>query len=77
MAKRKPRAPRTEGTPFLIPAEAAELLRLDERTLANWRCSRRGPAFMKLGGRVVYSEQALLAWAAAQSRLVAGESQAA
>lgn len=31
-------------------------------TLANWRAKGRGPAFVKIGARVVYPIDALLAW---------------
>ncbi|MCY4636040.1 MAG: MerR family transcriptional regulator [Acidobacteria bacterium] len=36
-------------------------------TMAHWRCSGRGPAFVKLGARVAYSGAALNAWLAAQT----------
>ena len=31
-------------------------------TLAHWRSEGRGPAFIKLGGRVAYSGEALNKW---------------
>lgn len=44
-----------DGVPeFLIPAEAAGLLRISARTLANWRSQGIGPKYQKIGGRVVY-----------------------
>ena len=33
-------------------------------TLAHWRCESRGPAFIKIGGRVAYSGKALNEWLA-------------
>ena len=38
---------------LLTPAQAAELLGVPEGTLAQWRSQRRGPAFIKLEGRLV------------------------
>jgi hypothetical protein len=55
-------------TPLLIESEAAEFLRLAAGTLQNRRVAGNGPAFMKLGAKVVYSRADLLAWAEAQRR---------
>jgi len=38
---------------LLTPAQAAKMLGLPEGTLAQWRSQRRGPAFVKLEGRLV------------------------
>jgi hypothetical protein len=38
---------------LLTPAQAAEALSIPESTLAQWRSQRRGPAFIKLEGRLV------------------------
>jgi len=38
---------------LLTPAQAAEALSVPEGTLAQWRSQRRGPAFIKLEGRLV------------------------
>ena len=35
-------------------------------TMAHWRCEGRGPAFMKIGTRVMYSGRDLNAWLAKQ-----------
>ena len=42
------------GFDLLAPADLAALLAVDERTLAVWRCQRRGPDFVKLGRAVFY-----------------------
>jgi hypothetical protein len=39
---------------LLTRPEAADELRLKIKTLDNWRSARRGPVFLKLGGRVLY-----------------------
>jgi len=31
-------------------------------TLANWRSAKIGPAFVKIGGKVLYDDIAILAW---------------
>jgi len=46
-----PAAPRTAR--LLTPKEASELLGIPEGTLAQWRSQKRGPAFVKLEGRLV------------------------
>ncbi|NTJ63193.1 helix-turn-helix domain-containing protein [Agrobacterium rhizogenes] len=49
---------------FLRTKEAAEFLSLSARTLEKHRTYGTGPAYRKLGGRVVYSVEDLQAWAA-------------
>ena len=39
--------------------EAARFLRLQKQTLEAWRLRGTGPAFLKLGRRVVYRREAL------------------
>lgn len=49
---------------YLTPAQVSERYssQISVRTLANWRYLGTGPKFMKLGGRVVYSQRELEAW---------------
>ncbi len=47
--------------------QAAELLGVSEATLNNWRSLRKGPAYRKLGGRVLYERFELEAWSKAQA----------
>jgi excisionase family DNA binding protein len=49
---------------LLNQREVAEYLRLSERTLERWRVCGGGPAFTKLGKRVLYREPDLLEWIA-------------
>lgn len=49
---------------YLRTPDAALRLGLSPRTLEKHRCYGTGPAFHKLGGRVVYAIEALDAWAA-------------
>ena len=42
--------------------EAADYLRLSERTLQGWRTKGKGPVFAKQGRRVVYLREDLLQW---------------
>ncbi|PPD15178.1 MAG: DNA-binding protein [Methylobacterium sp.] len=48
---------------FLRTPEAARFLGLSGRTLEKHRTYGTGPAYRKLGGRVVYSIDDLQAWA--------------
>ena len=47
---------------FLRTKEAAEFLSLSARTLEKHRTYGTGPAYRKLGGRVVYAIDDLEAW---------------
>src|SRR3546814_21006468 len=58
MEQAAPRSPQ-----FLKTPDAAARLGLSPRTLEKHRCYGTGPNFHKLGGRVVYSIDALDAWA--------------
>lgn len=49
---------------FLNTPDAALHLNLSPRTLEKHRCYGTGPAFHKLGGKVVYTVAALDEWAA-------------
>lgn len=53
---------------YLNEIELADRWRLSERTLQRWRWQRKGPAFVKLGGRVVYPIVDIEAFEAAQRR---------
>jgi predicted DNA-binding transcriptional regulator AlpA len=48
---------------FLRTPEAARFLGLSDRTLEKHRTYGTGPAYRKLGGRVVYALDDLKAWA--------------
>ena len=47
---------------FLTQHELAELLRLPERTLEDWRLTHSGPPYLKLGRHVRYDVADVLAW---------------
>ena len=48
---------------FLRTVEATEILNLSARTLEKHRVYGTGPKYFKLGGRVMYKFENLLAWA--------------
>jgi excisionase family DNA binding protein len=52
---------------YLTQREAAEVLRLSERTLERHRLAGSGPAFVKAGRRVLYRRADIEAWAAANT----------
>lgn len=49
---------------LLTQTEASEYLRISGRTLERWRVTGDGPAYLKLGRRVLYSKQHLEEWMA-------------
>lgn len=51
---------------LLTAEEAAEVLHLNVNTLRNWRSVGKGPASGKIGRRIFYKEQIVLAWRDAQ-----------
>lgn len=57
----------TSGTPgFKTQAEIAEMLQVPERTLEDWRLTRHGPPYLKLGRHVRYDPDDVYAWAREQ-----------
>ena len=52
----------TNNYKYLTNNEAAEYLRMSPRTLEGYRVRGGGPAFCKVGRRVVYVLQDLDAW---------------
>jgi hypothetical protein len=55
------------------PKEAAELLRKSESFLAKARMNGNGPAYIKVGRSVVYSDTALQQWLKSRQRLSTSE----
>ena len=47
---------------LLTPVRAAHVIGVHPNTLANWRVWKRGPKFLKRGGRVFYQEHELKRW---------------
>ena len=49
---------------YLTPKEVSERYggQLSVGTLANWRSAGISPPYIKLGGKIVYEEQALIEW---------------
>jgi excisionase family DNA binding protein len=48
--------------PLLSRAEAADLLGIPAKTLAEWAYQGRGPVYYRVGKRVAYRESELMAW---------------
>ena len=53
---------------LLCTKEAARFVSLSSRTLEKHRCYGTGPAYSKIGGRVVYSLMDLQLWVAQGAR---------
>jgi hypothetical protein len=47
---------------LLRPDEVAVVLGATPKTLANWRCERRGPPFLKIGRQAFYPLDSLNRW---------------
>ena len=47
---------------LLSPEDLADLIGIDERTLAVWRHNKRGPDFVKLGRAVFYRADDVTEW---------------
>ena len=56
--------------PHLSQTELANRWRMSPRTLERWRFTGEGPRFMKIGGRVVYRLEDIVAFEALQLRQV-------
>jgi len=57
----------------LTPREAAALIGVRTKTLANWRCQGRGPRFVKFGpvkgkGAIRYRRSDLVSWLMSHTR---------
>lgn len=65
-------APLTAVAEVLPPMADAktleELIGISHATLATWRHFGTGPHYLKLGGRVLYPREDVLAWLAGQRR---------
>lgn len=48
---------------YFTNEEAADFLRISLKTLNNMRVSGDGPTFVKLGQRITYDRDDLIAWA--------------
>lgn len=57
-------------TRLLLQSELASRWRISPRTLERWRSTGDGPRFCKIGGRVTYREEDVIAFEAEQIRQV-------
>ena len=48
--------------PRMTVAELAEFLRVSPYTLQRWRCEGTGPAFEKIGNRILYPTHLVEEW---------------
>lgn len=62
---------------YLTQAEAADVLRLSQRTLERHRIAGTGPRFIKAGARVLYREADLHEWTEGRTFLSTAEADAA
>lgn len=67
-ARTPPRAQEPAAVRHFDQVELSRRWRLSHRTLERWRWLRLGPAYCKVGGRVVYRLEDVLAYEAAHLR---------
>lgn len=60
---------------FLNQRDLAARWHMSPRTLERWRWSGKGPAFVKLGGRVVYRLEVIETFEAEGNRTITGRFQ--
>ena len=51
---------------FLTPEDLAKRWQISIGTISNWRTNKRGPEFIRIGGLVRYSVEAVRTWEASQ-----------
>lgn len=66
----------TDRPAHLNQVQLARRWHLSPRTLERWRWLGQGPAFLKLGGRIVYRLDDVEAFESAQRRTPAGVAEA-
>ena len=57
-----------DDDPLRSADEIAQVAKVKTQTLATWRCTGRGPRYVKVGRAVFYRESAVRAWLKAQER---------
>ena len=62
-----PTPPTPEPPEIMTPEELAELIRIAEGTLSQWRSRRIGPRYFKVGRHVRYRRADVMAWFEAQA----------
>lgn len=60
--------PAHQSAGLLTPTELSEQYRIPPATAAKWRWNGTGPAFVKMGSRVLYRVVDVEAWIAANLR---------
>jgi predicted DNA-binding transcriptional regulator AlpA len=58
--------PSTNAVQWLTPDDLARMWQVSVGTIANWRTNKKGPEFVRIGGLVRYSPEAVDAWLAKQ-----------
>ena len=57
------------------PFELARRWGINPRTLQNWRCKGKGPAYLKIGGHIMYREDDVEAYEAERRHINHAQSQ--
>ena len=62
MTQRTTASPQHDMDTLLTSPEVSNILRVPEKTLANWRSAGKGPRSLRIGRHVRYRRSDLLAW---------------
>jgi hypothetical protein len=52
----------TDNEVLFKPIEVEQRFKIKRGTLANWRSSKKGPPYLKVGGRIYYPVSGLIDW---------------
>jgi predicted DNA-binding transcriptional regulator AlpA len=58
--------PSANTVQWLTPEDLGRMWQVSVGTIANWRTNKKGPEFVRIGGLVRYSPEAVNAWLAKQ-----------
>ena len=61
--------PINSNTPFITPRELANRWSVSEKTLERWRMHGCGPVYLKIGGRVLYGSEQIIAHERSRMRM--------
>lgn len=61
-------ASNNDSARFFTPAELEAVYRIPVATAAKWRWNGSGPAFIKMGAKVIYRQSDVEAWIASNVR---------
>ncbi len=61
--------PKLDLRPLLTTTDLAKRWSMTKESLENWRVKKIGPAYLKIGSKVLYKPEVIEAWEAKNSKL--------